>query len=686
MATNTDNWIVLDGAGTSFILEVVEQGISVVYWGERLIGCSPDEIKPLLRRPNGPASPAVEIPLTLCPTQGAGFLGSPGISLTNGQVGWDINPCQLETIDRSDTSVVIKVVDPVHKIGLSYNIAVDPSSDILVMRTTVSNLGAETVALGWCAAMTLPLASGLDQLTTFTGRWAGEFQLQIIDQYTGSYVRENRRGRTSHDNFPGLLAHPKDTDETSGEVFGFHLGWSGNHRTVAEKLPDGRALVQMGECLLPGEIILAGGETYQTPALYAAHSTRGFSGMSQKFHHYVRNHLQSEAAKGKPRPVHYNTWEGVYFDHDADKLKALANRVADLGVERFVLDDGWFKGRRDDTAGLGDWYVDDDIYPDGLTSLIDQVSSQGMEFGLWVEPEMVNPDSDLFRRHPEWVLAASTSDQILCRNQLVLDLSKPEVTNYLFERLDNLLSDYAISYLKWDMNRDIHHPGPGNHYGRPVAHAQVAALYELLGKLRARHPEVEIESCASGGGRADYGILSYTDRIWTSDSNDALDRLVIQRGCSLFFPSGVMGAHIGPRVCHITGRTLSAELRAATAMFGHMGVELDPGELTRAETATIKAAIALHKRHRDLIHSGDLVRLSTSGYASAFAIISAARDEAIVSYTQTATRLETVPEVLKFSALVPTASYQLDLVWPTSVPEQTHSSGASIGANSAVIL
>ncbi len=386
MSADGENWFVLEGESTSFILELTEQGISIAYWGAKLVSPSRAAIKALSQRPTGPSSPSFEIPLTLCPTQGGGFLGSPGISLTKGSFGWDFNPAHVEAVERSASSVTIKVIDPVHKMGLSCVVSIDPKSDVLALRTTVANHGTETLTLAWCAAMTVPLTTGVDQLTGFTGCWAGEFQQQTIDLFTGAYVRENRRGRTSHDNFPGLLAHPSGTGETSGEVYGFHLGWSGNHRTVAEKLPDGRAFVQMGECLLPGEMMLAEGEEYETPALYCTHSADGFSGLSRKFHRYVRSHLQTDVARAKPRPVHYNTWEAVYFDHNPDKLKILANKAADLGVERFVLDDGWFKGRRDDAAGLGDWFVDADVYPNGLTSLIEHVASLGMEFGLWVEP------------------------------------------------------------------------------------------------------------------------------------------------------------------------------------------------------------------------------------------------------------------------------------------------------------
>lgn len=678
MTLTSDNWIVLEGTGTTFILEVSGRGIQILYWGEKLANCSPAKVKAFLQRPVGHSSPRNEIPVTLCPTQGGGFLGSPGISLSKEALGWDFSPTQIVAVERFSKGVTVTVFDPVHEVELLHRVAIDLASDVLQLGTTVTNRGNKAVSLNWCAAMTVPLPGYVNQLTGFTGRWANEFQTQTIDQFTGSYVRENRRGRTSHDSFPGLLAHAKSTTEASGEVVGFHLGWSGNHRIVAEKLSDGRSFVQMGELLLPGEIQLEQGAAYETPNLFCAHSVSGFSGLSQKFHNYVRGQLHSDAFRAKPRPVHYNTWEAVYFDHNTKKLKELVSKAADLGVERFVLDDGWFKGRRGDSAGLGDWFVDEAVYPDGLSPLIEHVTSLGMEFGLWVEPEMVNPDSDLYRNHPDWVLSATTSEQIPFRNQLTLDLGKQEVEDYLFDRLNSLLKDNDIAYLKWDMNRDTHHPGRG---GCPVAHAQVSALYRLLAKLKAKHPGVEIESCASGGGRADYGILAHTDRIWTSDSNDALDRLSIQRGCSFFFPSEVMGAHIGPCVCHITGRTLTAEFRAVTAMFGHMGMECDLTELTDGEAETIKAAVSLHKHHRHLIHSGDLIRFDAPECASAFAIVASDRGEAIVSYSQISTRAETVPEILRFVSLKPEATYQIDLIWPAKLSggggvDASHLSGA----------
>jgi alpha-galactosidase len=404
-------------------------------------------------------------------------------------------------------------------------------------------------------------------------------------------------------------------------------------------------------------------------------SIKGFSVVMllPDFHRQLRARPVHARLTAKPRPVHYNSWEAVYFDHDPAVLAELATRAAAVGAERFVLDDGWFKGRRSDRAGLGDWTVDPGVWPQGLTSLIDHVRGLGMEFGLWVEPEMVNPDSDLYRAHPDWVLATPPAPQLDFRHQLVLDVGRAEVRDHLFAAINALLRDHDIAYLKWDMNRDLSHAGGAD--GRAGARAHVLGVYEVLDRLRAAQPGVEIESCASGGGRADYAILARTDRIWTSDSNDALDRLAIQRGFSHFFPAELMGSHVGPRRCHITGRMLPMGLRVATALFGHMGMELDLRELDAREAADLAAGVALHKAHRALIHTGDLVRLDSEAGSNAFAVMSPDRSEALVSWTLLTEPRAAFPAPLRLAGIDPQQSYRLSLVWPprlgTAWPAET---------------
>jgi alpha-galactosidase len=362
----------------------------------------------------------------------------------------------------------------------------------------------------------------------------------------------------------------------------------------------------------------------------------------------------------------------MYFVLSLERLCTLADEAAAVGAERFVLDDGWFSNRRSDSAGLGDWFVDETVFPQGLSPLIDHVQAKGMEFGLWVEPEMVNPDSDLYRAHPDWILSAGSGlgsvPLLLARNQLVLDLTRPEVEDYLFNCIDGLLSQYAISYLKWDMNRALYQPGganqPSGSKGRAVTHYQTLALYQLLTRIRQAHPTVEIESCASGGGRADFGILAHTDRIWTSDTNDALDRLRIQNGFSLFFPAELMGAHVGPKNCHITGRSINMATRAGVAMFGHMGIEANLLCMEESEKDELKAAVALHKQHRQLIHSGDLVRLESGDNENSFGVISRDRHQALFSYALLDSHRNSAPGRLCFSGLDPEAQYEINIVWP----------------------
>ncbi|MEL6702199.1 MAG: alpha-galactosidase, partial [Pseudomonadota bacterium] len=329
-----------------------------------------------------------------------------------------------------------------------------------------------------------------------------------------------------------------------------------------------------------------------------------------------------------------NTWEALYFDHDHDKLRALADAAAEIGAERFVLDDGWFKGRNDDTTSLGDWVPDPDKYPNGLHPIVDYVvDEKGLEFGLWVEPEMVNPDSDLYRAHPDWVLQLDPYPLMTGRNQLVLDLTNPAVKDYLFDRLSALLNEYRISYLKWDMNRDLVLPGDGA--GHAAVHRQTTELYRLIDRILAAFPHLEIESCASGGGRIDFEILKRTHRFWTSDSNDAVERMRIQTGFSHFLPPEVMGSHVGPDWCHTTGRGFHADFRALVASYGHMGLECDLTKISDTDTETFRAAIADHKIDRDLLHTGDFFRVRTVDPALiGAAIVSTDQQQARLIMTQ----------------------------------------------------
>ena len=638
--------------------------LSVLYWGAALplsVDVAALECFSVRQGMHGVAD--VSLPLSLAMEPGLGHPMFHGFAAHREGKDWG-SLFEVGKVVPRDQGAKIMCRDERTRLGLEYEIDFDAHSGVLRIRSTLTNYGATALDVNDMMTACLPVPERTTDIIGFTGRWTQEFTKERVKRSAGSYVRENRSGRTSHFSYPGILLAATDTNESAGEVYGFHLAFSGNHRLRVDSLTDGRVLASLGALLLPGEVRLATGESYASPEIVAAYSGAGLSALSRKFQDHVRTKLLRPEMRAKPRPVHYNTWEAVYFDHDVAKLKELATRAADIGVERFVLDDGWFGGRRNDQAGLGDWTVSRDVYPDGIGPLIDHVTGLGMEFGLWFEPEMVNADSDLYRAHPDWVLGLEGVKQVPFRSQLALDISRPEVADYLFNAIDAILRDHDIRYIKWDMNRDLNHPGGQG--GAPHALAQVQALYDLLDRVRAAHPNVEIESCSSGGARADMGVLAHSDRVWTSDSNDALDRQVIQRGASFFLPPEVLGCHVGPAKCHVTGRRLSMDMRAGTALMGHMGLELNLLTERAADLDVLKNAIYLHKKHRALLHNGDQYRLDTAPQLLASGVVARDKSEAIYSVAYVASDAKVLPGRFKFDGLDPERQYRLQLIWPTN--------------------
>lgn len=557
----------------------------------------------------------------------SGFPGRPGLAGARpGGRRWAPRMVLAEhRISRSDDgeSLWARCVDPVAELTLEITIAVGHT---MTVQADVINTGTERYRLE-DLAVTVPLPDRAVDLLSFGGRWAGEMQPQRRRWDWGIAGHENRAGRTSHEHAPLLIAGTEGFGEWTGEVWALHLAWSANHRIWAERLPDGRRYVQLGELLHPGEIVLGPGEIYRGPAVVASASSNGLTPASWGFHRMLRARSDHPT---RPRPVLVNTWEAVYFDHDAERLDALAAAAAAVGVERFVLDDGWFGGRRDDSAGLGDWWVSPDAHPNGLGPLIEAVHARGMEFGIWIEPEMVNPDSDLYRSHPDWALDDGSDVPILARNQLVLDLARPEAFEHIATALGALLDEYPIAFIKWDMNRD--HIGATGADGAPGTHHQMLAVERLWDGLRAAHPDLEIESCSSGGARIDLRMMQRAARVWASDNNDPLDRQRINHWTSVLLPPEVIGAHIGPRRSHTTGRVSTLGLRAVTAMFGHLGLELDLTRLGDDERELLRGFIELHKRFRPLLHGGDSVRFDTEWPYIAHGVYAADRREALVSW------------------------------------------------------
>lgn len=610
-------------------------------------------------RPHPPTLLDNDPALNVLPTHGFGWFYQPALSGSRPDKDGDFDWAQsfvVSKVEQEPSSLVLHLIDKTARLGLIVSYTLDLGTDVVSMWSELKNDGATPFRLDWLAAACVPLPPDANKVLSLSGRWTLEFQEVRETLGVATWRRDNRRGRTSHDAFPGVMVG-SDLHDDVGATFGVHLGWSGNHTVLIEPLNDGGRQLQIGEWLAPGEVLLEPGERYRTPTAYLSFSELGLNGVSANFHRFVRQHvLHWPGQTMSPRPVHLNTWEAVYCDHSLDELKALASAGAAVGVERFVLDDGWFHQRNNDLAGLGDWWPDAKKYPNGLLPLIDHVRQLGMQFGLWVEPEMVNPDSTLFRTHPDWVLSLDGRHMVMGRNQLVLDLANPDVTAYLFEKLSGLLHVHPIAYLKWDMNRDLAAAG---HHGRAAYRRQVEATFRLLADLRNAHPTVEIESCASGGGRADYGMLEHTHRIWTSDCNDPLTRIDIQRGFLRFFPPEVMGAHIGPACSHTTGRRHDMAFRAMVAIFGHLGLEMDVRCLTMAEKNELSAWIALYKEWRGVVHRGILRQ---GGDAGALAWLHVTANDQSAALCAVYRRRESVPSYiapLRLAGLDPARNYWL---------------------------
>jgi alpha-galactosidase len=532
-------------------------------------------------------------------------------------------------------------------------------SGLVRVAAEIINIGADPYRLD-ALRLALPVPDQAEELLDFTGRWSNERIPQTSSFNIGLHARENYTGRTGLDAGYLLVAGQPGFGFGHGQVWAVHLGFSGNQELYAERTSSGGRVLAGGERLNPSEVVLACGERYSSPWLYATQGI-GLDSLAHQFHGYLRDRQNHPRT---PRPVIINTWEAVYFKHDLNKLKALATQAAELGIERFVVDDGWFGSRRDDTSGLGDWSVSDQVWPNGLTPLIDHVHCLGMDFGIWVEPEMANLDSELARAHPEWIMQVDGRIGFPSRHQYVLDLTHPEAYRHILGCLDRLLNENQIAYLKWDHNRLLTEAGhsPG---GEPVAHNQTRAVYRMMDTLRQLHPGLEIESCASGGGRIDLGMLEHTDRVWGSDCNDPLERVNINRYTQLLLPPELVGAHIGPSPSHTTGRQHSLDFRAGVTIWCHLGVEEDLTELAEPEKAGLGKWIAFHKANRDLLHHGRVINVDHPDPAIVIHGV-IAQDQARALFNVVSLRRSTTwpPGQLRLPGLDPNRRYNVQLTGP----------------------
>ena len=595
------------------------------------------------------------VPRSILPHSGWGDQSAPAVVL---QRAGKVLTLRLELVEVIPSTEGLNFVhlDPANgvQIEVRWHIA-EPG--LIRTECCLTNTADTPASLVELASLALPLPSWASHMTRYTGRWAAEMQQRRLAIEQGEVGSASFGGRPGFGGGNWVRIESAELGEHHGQAIAAHLAWSGDHQLKVARNADGDAMLLMAARLDPGEITLAPGESWTTPQALFAVSDCGIAPARSAFHRLAIALTIPRSAASSPRKVHLNSWEALGFAQDLPRLTALADEAAKLGVERFVLDDGWFKRRRNDTSSLGDWSPDPERFPQGLTPLIDRVQQLGMDFGLWVEPEMVSPDSELYRRRPDWCLHLPGQPRPTQRNQLVLDLTRREVTDYLFKALDALLSANSIAYLKWDHNRDLF-PLAGK------GHAQVLALYALLDRLRAAHPKVEIETCASGGGRVDFEILKRCSRFWASDNNDAIERLKINAGWFDFLPLRIAGNHVGPSPNPITGRRLSMDFRAKVAMFGHMGVEADPAAMLPGERSNLSAHIALYKEWREVLHAGVLTNISNRDSIIGWLANAGQMSLALVAQTQQALAYD-VPHV-RFGGLDPGSTYRVRLLdpWP----------------------
>ncbi|MEP2261512.1 MAG: alpha-galactosidase [Paracoccaceae bacterium] len=652
MTDTYHTWRLDDGLQTLVLASRRTRLPEVVYWGPTLPEADDADAVAASHMLDVTGGMLDENPdLSICPEAVRTFPGQPGLIVRDND-GTPLLPkfC-YESEERSDGLLSLRFTDAENKLHLTATFETDSHTHIITAKTTLE--ADRPVHLHWLSAPVLPGPQLSDEMIDVSGRWCGEFQLNRTAWSPGMRFRENRTGRTGHEHFPGLIIPCRGATNAQGEAYAFHYGWSGGHKMIAEELPDGRRQIQFGHA---ARMETKPATRFETAPLYITYSNDGLNGCAVAFQRHLRDRILTPA-NDRPRPVHYNCWEAVYFDHKLPVLQDIAERAAKLGAERFVLDDGWFGLRDDDTRSLSDWEVDPRKYPDGLGPLISHVHGLGMTFGLWFEPEMINPDSDLHRAHPDWALGAE--DQTLGRQQKALNMALPEVRDFIYDRMAAILSKYEIDYIKWDHNRVL--PAPDAN--------QTRGSYALIDRLRQDFPHVEIETCASGGGRIDFGILKRTGRVWLSDSNDALERLKMQHNAALFLPLSVTGSHVGPRKCHTSGRILDISFRAWVAAQRHMGFEMDPRELSDHEAAVLGEVTSWWKHNRGWLETADILRLDSADPAViAEQQLAADRSQFVVFAGKAGTSTQIAPRPLRLTRLDPNAHYAVTLINRTSAP------------------
>lgn len=532
-----------------------------------------------------------------------------GHEIKKGKYGLLKLPAVYASEEAAETLEIL-VEDQVSKVQVQLLYGVLEAENIITRSARIKNRGGGEIVVEKAASACLDFLTGDYDLISFYGRHAMERNFQRAQIAHGSFCIGSRRGTSSHQYNPAVMIAGRDTTETAGDCYGMVFAYSGNFLCEAEKDQYGQTRVLMG---LQSDLFhypLAANEVLTLPEVILSFSDSGFGELSRQYHHCIREHVCRGKYADRSRPVLINSWEAAYFDFNGETIYKLAENAARLGIDMVVMDDGWFGKRDDDNSGLGDWEVNEEKLGCTLDSLIERINRLGVKFGIWIEPEMISEDSKLYREHPDWALQIPGRKPVRSRNQLVLDFSREEVRECIFERICGVLDQGNIEYVKWDMNRSLADIFSMTNIPGKVTYDYVLGVYDFLEKMMQRYPDILIEGCSGGGGRFDAGMMYYTPQIWCSDNTDAVDRIRIQYGTSFFYPVSTVGSHVSAVPNHQTGRSVSLCTRGIVAMAGTFGYELDPGKLTEEEKEEVKAQIAQYKKYSELIRKGDYYRLS----------------------------------------------------------------------------
>ncbi|MEY4290839.1 MAG: hypothetical protein RL130_781 [Actinomycetota bacterium] len=652
----------LRGANSSIVFDESEETLQIIHWGVRLDNVDENSLRAATKNPHFHGGLDVSPRNLVLREHSRGWIGHP--ALRGHRSGVSVaNYFALTSAVQKDNSLVATFVDSIARIEIVITYSMTPS-DVLLIDAKVTNTGDGDYSLEHFKYW-LPLPDQADEVLDFFGHWTKERQPQRREIGYGLTTREGFEGRSGHDYTITQIALNHRTEFQSGQAWSLAMAWSGQNIHHVERLNDGNKSIGAGEYLLPGEVILAKGESYAAPRAIASFSPVGIDGITDNHYQWVRSRA-NHITKVRPRPLTLNMWEAVYFNHNFEGIKKIVDKAAEIGVERVVLDDGWFGARRTDNKGLGDWVVSPEVWPEGLNPIIEYINSKGIEFGLWFEGEMVNRDSDLYRAHPDWILQEPGRIPVEGRWQQVLDITKEGAYNHVLEQVSAILGAHNIAYIKWDHNRHLTDPISD---GRPVPRKQTQAIYRMFDELKRRHPGLEIESCASGGGRVDFGMIDHADRFWTSDQNDPHERQQIQRYTAMVIPPEFLGTHVGPTVGHQMHRTHDIHFRVINALFGHAGIEWNITEASDREIEILKKYVTFYKQHRGLLHSGRVVRSDLIvGDAYLYGTVAQDKSEAIYSYMQLRSNNNFGPLRATFEGLDSTRNYRIAVVEDLSSP------------------